>query len=80
MFIAIGAVLLIGGGYWLYTNDKLGPLSPSQESDEVQVEPPSKAPEVESAPISDPDTIRVLTPEEIPDDIPYEEPTPATAG
>jgi len=43
VLILVGVVVVIVGGYWLYTNDRLGPLSPpktdSQGRPEVKAEP-----------------------------------------
>lgn len=76
--MAVGLIVLVLGGYWLYTNDKLGPLSPSKEAPQTEDQAAPPPPMEETAP--QPDTIKVLSPEEIPDEIPYKEPKPAFAG
>lgn len=71
--ILLALLALAAGVYWLYTNDKLGPISPSKETTINETELPGvNAPPGES--------IQILTPEQIPDHIPYKEPKPAVSG
>ena len=73
IIILVLASLVLGGLYWLYANDKLGPLSSSDEPTKQEPKPPgADAPPGES--------IEILSPDQIPDDIPYEDPKPAVSG